>query len=295
MATITMARRTAVIAAASSVCRLLLLLSSSSPDYYCVAFTTSTITTRSWDSVHSLHHYHQHSTTPVVVRMSDNDDDNDTGRDTTSSTRSIKAVTVLGGTGFVGSRVCQLLANQEEIETVISLSQSGTIPAWCTANDEAAAAETDPAAAAASKNKNKMVWTAIDLLTASEHELDTAMGTPDAVISCLGTIGTDPTLLRQGNGLANVNGFESAQRCTPTGNNGVVPAIAYVSVCTEVRDCQAAGWLPDFFTGYFEGKTLAEDSAKRCGQAVTIVAPTFIYGTYYYGSRLHSRCVVHRV
>ena len=282
MATITMARRTAVIAAASSLC-LLLLLSSSSPDYYCAAFTTSTSTARSRNSVHSLHQQHQHSNTPVVVRMSDNDDDddNDTGRDTPSSTRSIKAVTVLGGTGFVGSRVCQLLANQEGIETVISLSQSGTIPAWCTAHKD----EAEDPAAAASKNQNKMVWTAIDLLTASEHELDTAMGTPDAVISCLGTIGTDPILLRQGNGVANVNGFESAQRCTTT-TTGVVPAIAYVSVCTEVRDCQAAGWLPKFFTGYFEGKTLAEDAAKRCGQAVTIVAPTFIYGTYYYGSRL---------
>jgi len=105
------------------------------------------------------------------------------------------------------------------------------------------------------------------------------MGTPDAVISCLGTIGTNPTLLRQGNGVANVKGFESAQRCTTTTTTtGDVPAIAYVSVCTEIRDLQAAGWFPNFCTSYFEGKTMAEDSAKRCGQAVTIVAPTFIYG-----------------
>ena len=77
--------------------------------------------------------------------------------------------------------------------------------------------------------------------------------------------------------MANVKGFESAQRCTT--NTGGVPAIAYVSVCTELRDLQAAGWFPNFLTSYFEGKTMAEDSAKRCGQAVTIVAPTFIYGT----------------
>ena len=173
MATITMARRTAVIAAAFSLCLLLLLLSSS-PDYYCAAFTTSTSTIRSRDSVHS--------------RMSDNDDDDDTGRDTTSSTRSIKAVTVLGGTGFVGSRVCKLLADQEGIETVISLSKTGRIPAWLAKEEER-------------KNKNKIVWTAIDLVTASDSELDTAMGTPDAVISCLGTIGTNPTRLRQSKAL----------------------------------------------------------------------------------------------
>lgn len=83
--------------------------------------------------------------------------------------------------------------------------------------------------------------------------------------------------------MANVKGFESAQRCTT--KTGGVPAIAYVSVCTELRDLQAAGWFPNFLTSYFEGKTMAEDAAKCCGQAVTIVAPTFIYGTSY-GSRL---------
>ena len=117
------------------------------------------------------HHHHQHSNTPAVVRMSGEDN---VGSD---DTRSIKAVTVLGGTGFVGSRVSKLLADQEEIETIISLSQSGRIPAWLAKEEE-------------SKNKNKIVWTAIDLVTASDSELDTAMGIPDAVISCLGTIGT---------------------------------------------------------------------------------------------------------
>ena len=64
-----------------------------------------------------------------------------------------------------------------------------------------------------------------------------------------------------------------------TTNTGGVPAIAYVSVCTELRDLQAAGWFPNFLTSYFEGKTMAEDAAKRCGLAVTIVASTFMYGT----------------
>jgi len=45
-------------------------------------------------------------------------------------------VTVLGGTGFVGSRVCKLLAHQEGIETVISLSKSGTTPAWLAKEEE---------------------------------------------------------------------------------------------------------------------------------------------------------------
>ena len=160
MATILTAR-TVVIAAASSLCMLLLL---SSPYYDCEAFSIRLTHT-------ATRSHQQQINNPAVVRMSDND----TGSD---DTRSIKAVTVLGGTGFVGSRVCKLLADQEGIETVISLSKSGRIPAWL-AKEEA----TD--------NKDKIVWTAIDLVTASDRDLDTAMGSPDAVISCLGTMGTN--------------------------------------------------------------------------------------------------------
>jgi glutamate dehydrogenase/leucine dehydrogenase len=42
-------------------------------------------------------------------------------------------VTVLGGTGFVGSRVCkELVAAGAD---VVSVSKSGNVPAWCKEED----------------------------------------------------------------------------------------------------------------------------------------------------------------
>jgi len=106
------------------------------------------------------------------------------------------------------------------------------------------------------------------------------MGQPDALISCVGTIGTNPDVLLQGNGVANVNAFESAQR-TSKGNGNSLKAIAYVSVSSEVKDCQETGWLPAFFDNYFKAKNMAEQSARQNsgeGGNVIIVSPTFIYG-----------------
>lgn len=167
------------------------------------------------------------------------------------------AVTVIGGSGFVGSRVCKGLA--EKGMAVTSVSKSGVIPEWCVDEDWV----------------KTVTWNSVDLLSTEEQLLDDAIGKPEVVISCVGVIGTDPEVLKDGNGKANVNAFESAKR------GGNVKRTAFVSVSSEVKDCQES-WLPDFFAGYFEGKDMAE---KACLDAVDsntnkclIVKPTFIYG-----------------
>ena len=104
-------------------------------------------------------------------------------------------VTVFGGSGFVGSRVCKaLVANDVE---VTSVSKSGRAPDW--ASSEAWA--------------NKVTWAQVDLLGAGDTAVDAVLGTwavtgtPDAVVSCVGVVDPNPETLRSGNGAANVNAF----------------------------------------------------------------------------------------
>jgi len=195
---------------------------------------------------------------------SNSDSDSSNSDSDSDTTRTIQSVTVVGGTGFVGSRVCKLLS--EKGIHVISISKSGTIPDWLSKGK--------------STSNNDIVWKSIDLLNCSNDELDVAMGQPDALISCVGTIGTNPDVLLQGNGVANVNAFESAERTSSSS----LKAIAYVSVSSEVKSCaaQETGWLPAFFDNYFKAKNMAEQSARQNMNDedgnVIIVSPTFIYG-----------------
>lgn len=172
-----------------------------------------------------------------------------------SSNSNVK-VTVVGGTGFVGSRVCELLA--KEGAQVTSVSKTGGVPKWCSGESWT----------------NDVTWTAADLI-GDEATLDAAIGTPDAIVSCVGVVGTDRDELLKGNGATNKAAFASAKR----GSN--VKRSALVSVASEVSACEEK-WLPEFFGGYFEGKRMAEaaamdavdgDATKAC-----IVKPSFIYG-----------------
>lgn len=173
-----------------------------------------------------------------------------------------KSVTVLGGSGYVGSRVCRMLV--EKGASVTSLSKSGTPPSSAAASDDDDSSWND-----------RVTWKAVDLVTASDDQLDSLMGQPDAVISCVGAVGNDPEALLRSNGLANVRAFESAKRAAS--GAGGVRAVAYVSVSSEVAACQD-NWLPEFFGSYFEGKGMAEAAAKDVCDDVTVVRPTFIYG-----------------
>jgi nucleoside-diphosphate-sugar epimerase len=169
-------------------------------------------------------------------------------------------VTVVGGTGFVGSRVCQILTAQGA--SVRSISKSGTVPKWCRNDDWS----------------SKVTWSAVDLLNATPSAMDEAMGDqPDAVVSCVGVIGTDPDFLKQGNGDANVAAFESAKRV------GAKRA-AFISVSSELLACRE-DFLPEFMGSYFDGKEAAEIAAADAvgPDSLTILKPTFVYGGNSFG------------
>lgn len=184
-------------------------------------------------------------------------------------------VTVVGGSGFVGSRVCKSLA-QSGAE-VTSVSRSGQAPDW--ASGEAWT--------------NGVTWAKADLL-GNAGAIDAAMGSPEAVVSCVGVVDPDAEVLRSGNGAANVNAFASAKRA------GVKRSV-YVSVASEVAACEE-NWLPfakDEFAAYFAGKRMAEEAAADAvgGDAtkLCVIKPTFIYGGDSFALPLPGKFVAPRV
>ncbi|OEU06890.1 hypothetical protein FRACYDRAFT_221522, partial [Fragilariopsis cylindrus CCMP1102] len=196
------------------------------------------------------------STTPT----SDNTDNNN---NPSTSASAIKSVTVLGGTGFVGSRVCKILSDKGI--NVRSISKSGTVPKWLsvakksTTTTATTTEDDDESTSTTTSTSTDINWISLDILNVSDEELDTAMGLPDAIISCIGVVGTDPQKLIDGNGIVNMKGFDSARRV-----NNKLKSIAYVSVSSEVKACQENGWpkLPDFMESYFKAKNMAEQSAQ---------------------------------
>ncbi|KAL3781344.1 hypothetical protein ACHAWO_010732 [Cyclotella atomus] len=210
----------------------LLLLTTLSP---ATSFQPTTV----WRSASSKPHHH-----PSSLQMTD--------------------VTVFGGTGFLGSRVCKLLVSRGA-SSVTSISKSGSVPKWC--KDE--------------EWTSKVQWKSVDLLSSgNEAAIDEACGSPTAVVSCVGVVGTDFDLLKRGNGDSNVNAFASAKR------GGKLKRAVYVSVGAEVDACKE-NWLPEFFKGYFQGKIMGEnaaiDSVGDYAKNVCLVKPTFIYGGSEFG------------
>ena len=124
------------------------------------------------------------------------------------------SVTVFGGSGFCGSRVCKILVDKGA--TVSSISKAGAPPKWF--KDE--------------EWTKQVEWKSADLLSSSDEALDAVVGTPDAVVSCVGAIGTDPSILLKGNGDANKAAFASAVR------GGKLQRVAYISVASEVDACK---------------------------------------------------------
>ena len=96
-------------------------------------------------------------------------------------------VTVLGGNGYVGQRVCEKLVARGC--DVTSISKSGKAPsgAWT----------------------QSVKWVANDLTRGSRQELEAAVGQPDVAVSCVGTVGFDGRGLELGNGVANVLAAEA--------------------------------------------------------------------------------------
>ena len=184
-------------------------------------------------------------------------------------------VTVVGGSGFVGSRVCKILVGTGT--QVTSLSKSGRIPEWASGEEWT----------------DKVEWKSIDLLEADVAAIDAAMGAPESIVSCLGVVDSSAEVLRRGNGVANVNAFESAKRA------GVKRSV-YVSVASEVVACKE-GWLPfakEEFSAYFAGKAMAEEAALAAVNDATrtcIIKPSFIYGGDTFAVPLPGKFVAPRV
>lgn len=154
-------------------------------------------------------------------------------------------VVVLGGNGFVGSRVVkELLLHGDK---VTSISKSGLRPDTAILSDDLA---------------NKATWLKAD---PSKEKLD-FKGT-DAIVSCIGAIGFDDDLVRYVNGDVNVAAVEQAK-------NQNVKRFVYVSVSSLVPEA-LGGVLP----AYFEGKAAAEASVKsNFGANGILIKPSFIYG-----------------
>lgn len=160
-----------------------------------------------------------------------------------------KKVVVLGGNGFVGSRISQKLSEQGN--RVVAISRSGNIPKWC-ANDAWV---------------DNVEWASCDVndVVALQKVLKGA----SSVISAIGAIGFDEERLIEGNGKANVAAIESSKKAG-------VPKFVYVSVASQVKDSLGNVVLKP----YFQGKEMAEGALAKNypGAKGTIVGPSFIYG-----------------
>lgn len=159
--------------------------------------------------------------------------------ESTTST-STKKVLVLGATGFVGSRVVQKL--QELGITVIGTSRSGrdgTFALDFTSNSP----------------------------TLSQDMEQLAQGC-DAVISCIGSIGTSTDgIVNAGTGLMAV----AAQYAK-------VSKFIYISVAPEVK-AFATNSNIGFLNDYMKGKSSSETAIVQAfPSSYTLIQPTFIYG-----------------
>ena len=126
-------------------------------------------------------------------------------------------VTVAGASGFVGSRVCKYLVDAGA--DVTGVSKSGKAPAGA-----------GPWAAS-------VTWKASDMTRGSMGDLEEVIGTPEAFVSCVGSVGFDRQNLRLGNGKANADAAKVLAKA------GSVKRVAYVSVSEELFESK--GWLRD--------------------------------------------------
>jgi nucleoside-diphosphate-sugar epimerase len=178
-----------------------------------------------------------------------------------ATTASALKVTVCGGSGFVGSRVTKSLV--ESGNAVTAVSKSGTAPAW----------------AAGEAWVNDVTWVKNDFTRGARAALESAIGEPDALVSCVGAVGFDRQQLILANGKANAEIAKVAAKMPGLKN------VVYVSVSNEVDE--SVGWLTGrslrsnswrWGEGYFEGKRQAEAAFSSLDATTCFIKPTFIYG-----------------
>ncbi|CAM9898578.1 unnamed protein product [Laminaria digitata] len=162
-------------------------------------------------------------------------------------------VVVLGGNGFVGSKVCEMLV--EAGATVSSVSRSGSKPdKW----------------AAGQSWVDKVSWTKGD---PTAGDISSAFSGASAVVSCVGVIGGSDEEMEKGNGDVNVAAASQAAKAK-------AGRFVYVSVSHLVPE--ALGGVA--FKGYFDGKKRAEEAiAASFPSTGVLIKPTFIYGGDYFG------------
>ncbi|CAM9126375.1 unnamed protein product [Scytosiphon promiscuus] len=162
-------------------------------------------------------------------------------------------VVVIGGNGFVGSKVCELLV--EAGATVTSVSRSGSKPdKW----------------AAGQSWVDKVSWTKGD---PTAGDLSSVFGQASAVISCVGVIGGSDEEMEKGNGDVNVQAAMQAAK-------GKTGRFVYVSVSHLVPEAFGGA----VFKGYFDGKDRAEKAiAKSFPSTGVLIKPSFIYGGESFG------------
>ena len=154
-------------------------------------------------------------------------------------------VVVVGGSGFVGSRVCDKL-RAAGVADVVSVSKCGG---------------------------NGGV--AIDLSSdACVTALTDAMKGADCVVSCVGVFKPgDDDAMREGNGTYNVRVVDAAVAAK-------VGRFVYVSVASIVPDALGGADSAPVMAGYFAGKKMTEEAIANAfdDSNVCIVKPSFIFG-----------------
>ena len=155
-------------------------------------------------------------------------------------------VVVVGGSGFVGSRVCDALRTAGVVD-VVSVSKSGGGPGGV----------------------------AIDLSSdACVTALTDAMKGADCVVSCVGVFKPgDDDAMREGNGTYNVRVVDAAVAAK-------VGRFVYVSVASIVPDALGGADSAPVMAGYFAGKKMTEEAVLNAfdDSNVCIVKPSFIFG-----------------
>ena len=154
-------------------------------------------------------------------------------------------VVVVGGSGFVGSRVCDKL-RAAGVADVVSVSKSGG---------------------------NGGV--AVDLSSdACVSALTDAMKGADCVVSCVGVFKPgDDDAMREGNGTYNVRVVDAAVAAK-------VDRFVYVSVASIVPDALGGAESAPVMAGYFAGKKMTEEAIANAFEdsKVCLVKPSFIFG-----------------
>ena len=155
-------------------------------------------------------------------------------------------VIVVGGSGFVGSRVCEKLT-AAGVADVVVVSKSGGSSGGVKcdlSSDECVASLTE------------------------------TMRGADAVVSCVGVFKPgDDDFMREGNGAYNVRVVDAAKAAG-------VKRFVYVSVASIVPDALGGAESAPVMKGYFAGKKMTEDAIANAfdDDNVCLVKPSFIFG-----------------